>query len=553
MKALAFWAAVFNQAMSVRGFGGIAVALGLFPAAFAQQRIELDQNLRLRPGTTASATIPSQLAEPAVVVDAPQIVQARIQNGSLKVTAARAGTAKLTFTASRVTGLLGSFTGAAESPSTSIYSLRETITVEVLDSRGTSQRSPDPPALTPILLRFQRTISLNATAQVQARIPSNLQAITVQVLDPAAAQAAVDSGMFHITAGNAAASTQVTVSGAGPRSFLHFEPNPIEERASANPLSARTKYRFEEVTTVRVTTNSTSSPPLGAAGARPGFASNPNGLDKKGTQHKIPDGQKTGDDPSTANGDPKGSNEPKKDRKDDDNSKSATNPASTSQKNLSIRVGDTSTAALPAHTRVFTAKSANETCVSVVSKDDQVKITGLKPGTSDVTLTGEAISLEIGLSSGLGTTPGFTLVIHVQVTGLDLSGQWTYGNGNIVTIEHTGSKVVLRDIFSRPWEGTLSGDKVDLSHTYAKADVGLMGNQWPEKVQTQLVGKRRRYSGTVSTDNTGTITIIGTLYGIDPHWNSNSEDVTSVAEQKTQVVFRKIKTAAADTSPRPGR
>jgi hypothetical protein len=186
----------------------------------------------------------------------------------------------------------------------------------------------------------------------------------------------------------------------------------------------------------------------------------------------------------------------------------------------------------------------------VDSRNDQVTISGIKPGRTEVKLTGEVLKIEVGISDSEGQTVAYKATVAVRVTGQDLSGQWVYKNGDLVTIVHQGKKVTLQDLMTLPWEGTYSNGKIELSHTYVAGDVGNMDPKWPTKVQQQMVGKQRRITATVKTANDGQAVIVGQLHGLSVSFTEKKQDVTMVKERIEDIELRR-KNAAAKTALKP--
>lgn len=481
-------------------------------AASSAQTLELEQRLRLEPGKDASAAIPAGVKSPRIVSSAPEVARARVEQGRVIVTGVKEGVATVTFTGEGWSDLLTGAPPAAVSDAG--YGIRESVAVEVTAASAVAAApKPVAPAAPQQALKFRRDLALEPGRRV--RIPWAGAASNVKASSNApAVQASVVEGAIVIAANpGASGSATIEIRGDGPTSILQFGD------ASTPPRAGTSKYRFEEAISVTIATSAATATTASSPAA-----------EKMDATRRAPDNA-----PRVGGGRPpsKGG----RDQPDDKKEAGAAPPNAVAESSVTLRMGESATAALPAHARTFSLKSSNEQFATVREKDDQVTISALKEGTADVTITGEALTLGGG-TAALGETRPFTRVVHVRVKGPDLTGRWSSPGGSPVTISHTGSRVVLRDALARPWEGKLSGDKLELTHVYARDDVGFMGKQWPEKVQEQLVGKKRRISATVRADG-GDLRLVGKLHGLDVKYTETTQTVTSVKERLQDLELRR--------------
>lgn len=484
------------------------VALAAWPA-WAAETVELAQRLRIAPGQAVSAAIPAGLATPEVSSSAREVADARIEDGRMIVTGVGEGTATVTFTAQGWSGLLG--LGRAAGAAQRGYALRETIALEV-GSGNAAAAGPPPATAAPLPvdeLAFNGDLVLEPGKPVTIALPGGTGNVTA-TSSAAAVRAGIVQGALVVAAGpGAGPSATIQVRGDGPSSMLRFDG--IAPAAGEGPP----RYRFVETVTVKIA----AAPVAANRGAAPVDA-NRGGAPvaaNRGAAREPRDAE-----PATGEA-----------RK----SEGAAPPVE--ERSVTMRMGEKRTDALPAHGRLDTMRSSNEGVATVSAKDDQVTISALREGNADIVLAGEVLDLRAGAGAP-GAMRAFSQVVHVRVKGPDLSGRWSAAGGSgVVTISHTGDRIVLRDRMARPWEGTLSGDKLRLTHVYAPEDVGRMGSQWPEKVQQQLVGRKRRIFATVVGEGDA-LRLAGKLHGLTVKFTS-SHNVTSVGEKVQDIELRRAR------------
>jgi hypothetical protein len=424
----------------------------------------------------------------------------------------------VTFTAA---GLADPLSLPADSTAASGNTLQEALAIAVSVGAASSE-SAVPASASAGPVRLQRAIQLTSGQSVQ--IAAGSASISdARSSNPSVAGASLDSGVLTVTANAATGMAQVAVSGRFAGAFLSF--------GLPSPSAPSAGVPFQETLTVRIAAAGNTAGSAAGSTAGAGAGRGPS----RGASGGPPDpgGSNTAGGRSSGTGGSGGSGGGKKANNQADGANDAGASPVNEKRNLSVAVGQKSQVSMHSQIRISRVESTSPGIAGVQSKDDQVTVCGAKPGTADINVSGTGLQLNGG-PNALGQDYPFHLTVHVQVTGADtgVSGKWTsnkpeglapQNNGDSVTITQTGTQVTLMDGHQIQWDGTVSGNRLQFSHTYAQKDVGHMDSNWPPEVQPKLLNITRRLQATLKVADDCSLSLSGQLDELKVDWGWKRE------------------------------